>query len=205
MAFPQKGTGNVSTRPSAVNIGAILSFNSTEVAIQAAVDDVNSNATILSGTKLNISMLDTKLSTGFLGIIASTDPTLTSMQFPYFVRLGYWSETSGLHTEEASIHSNCSEGLNVIWPDVFTAALNLLPYPIPFNFIPFGHGKTNPSNSDFLHMVTIGLRCCGGGPRKDSGFFTVIYRASCCGTYQEVEIIHSNDVFCDRNVLLALI
>ncbi|XP_027918723.1 glutamate receptor 3.6-like isoform X2 [Vigna unguiculata] len=128
--FPSKGTGNVSTRPSAINIGAILSFNSTvgrvaKVAIQAAVDDVNSNATILSGTKLNISMLDTKLSTGFLGIIASlrlmtsetvaiigpqysvmahvishianemqvpllsfaaTDPTLTSMQFPYFVR-----------------------------------------------------------------------------------------------------------------------
>ncbi|TKY58395.1 Glutamate receptor 3.3 [Spatholobus suberectus] len=77
--FPSKGTSNVSTRPrpSAVNIGAILSFNSTigrvaKVAIQAAVHDINSNATILKGTKLNISMLDTKLSTGFLGIIACT-------------------------------------------------------------------------------------------------------------------------------------
>ncbi|XP_047170891.1 glutamate receptor 3.6-like [Vigna umbellata] len=129
-AFLSKGTANVSTKPSAVNIGAILSFDSivgrvAKVAMQAAVDDVNSNATILNGTKLNISMFDTKLSTGFLGIIASlrlmasdtvaiigpqysvmahvishianemqvpllsfaaTDPTLTSMQFPYFVR-----------------------------------------------------------------------------------------------------------------------
>ncbi|XP_014507976.1 glutamate receptor 3.6 [Vigna radiata var. radiata] len=129
-AFPSKGTAIVSTRSSAVNIGAILSFDSivgrvAKVAMQAAVDDVNSNPTILNGTKLNISMFDTKLSTGFLGIIASlrlmasdtvaiigpqysvmahvishianemqvpllsfaaTDPTLTSMQFPYFVR-----------------------------------------------------------------------------------------------------------------------
>ncbi|KAK7346273.1 hypothetical protein VNO80_20788 [Phaseolus coccineus] len=128
--FPSKGISSVSTRPRAVNIGAILSFNSTigrvaKVAIQAAVDDINSNATILNGTKLKISMLDTKLSAGFLGIIdsfllmeretvaiigpqysvmahvishianemqvpllsfAATDPTLTSLQFPYFVR-----------------------------------------------------------------------------------------------------------------------
>ncbi|XP_029129834.1 glutamate receptor 3.6 isoform X2 [Cajanus cajan] len=128
--FSSKGSSNVSTRPSSVNIGAILSFNSTigrvaKVAIQAAVDDINSDAMILNGTKLNISILDTKLSTGFLGIMASlrlmendtvaiigpqfsvmahvishianeiqvpllsfaaTDPTLTSLQFPYFVR-----------------------------------------------------------------------------------------------------------------------
>jgi len=41
--------------------------------------------------------------------------------------------------------------------DVFTAALNLLPYPVPFKFIPFGDGKTNPLNSDLLHMITIGV------------------------------------------------
>lgn len=75
--FPSKGISNVSTRPSTVNIGALMSFNSTvgrvaKVAIEAAVDDINSNATILNGTKLNISMLDTKLSTGFLGIIDCT-------------------------------------------------------------------------------------------------------------------------------------
>ncbi|RYR78988.1 hypothetical protein Ahy_A01g003846 [Arachis hypogaea] len=123
--FTSKGTisnNNVPTRPITINIGAILSFNSTigrvaKVAIQAAVDDINSNATILNGTKLNISMQDTKFSTLLLmekdtaAIIgpqysvmahvishianemqvpllsfAATDPTLTSLQFPYFVR-----------------------------------------------------------------------------------------------------------------------
>ena len=86
--FPSKGISSVSTRPRAVNIGAILSFNSTigrvaKVAIQAAVDDINSNATILNGTKLKISMLDTKLSAGFLGIIDCTSLSDTS-QFSIF-------------------------------------------------------------------------------------------------------------------------
>ncbi|WVZ22364.1 hypothetical protein V8G54_000908 [Vigna mungo] len=129
-AFPSKGISSISTRPRTVNVGALMSFNSTvgrvaKVAIQAAVDDVNSDATILNGTELKILMLDTKLSTGFLGIVdslrlmendtvaiigpqfsvmahvishianemqvpllsfAATDPTLTSLQFPYFVR-----------------------------------------------------------------------------------------------------------------------
>ncbi|XP_059440455.1 glutamate receptor 3.6-like [Corylus avellana] len=124
------GTGANSTRPDVVNIGAILSFNSSigkvaKLAIEAAVDDVNSSPLILNGTKLKISMQDTKLSSGFLGIVealrfmendtvaiigpqhsvmahvishianelqvpllsfAATDPTLNSLQFPYFVR-----------------------------------------------------------------------------------------------------------------------
>lgn len=54
---------NDSTRPRTVNIGAMLTFNSTigkvaKVAIQAAVDDVNSSSDVLQGTKLNISMQD---------------------------------------------------------------------------------------------------------------------------------------------------
>ncbi|XP_028776703.1 glutamate receptor 3.6-like [Neltuma alba] len=124
------GLSGVPARPSSVNVGAILSFNSTvgkvaKVAIDAAKDDINSNPSVLNGTKLNISFQDTKFSTGFLGIIdslllmendtvaiigpqysvmahvishianelqvpllsfAATDPTLTSLQFPYFVR-----------------------------------------------------------------------------------------------------------------------
>ncbi|KAF7809580.1 glutamate receptor 3.6-like [Senna tora] len=129
--FSPNGLSDVSsTRPSSVNIGAILSFNSTigrvaKVAIEAAVDDINSNQTILNGTHLNISVQDTKVSTGFLGIIeslllmekdtvaiigpqysvmahvishianelqvpllsfAATDPTLSSLQFPFFLR-----------------------------------------------------------------------------------------------------------------------
>ncbi|XP_020216758.1 glutamate receptor 3.3-like [Cajanus cajan] len=40
--------------------------------------------------------------------------------------------------------------------DVFTAALNLLPYPVPYKFVPFGDGKTNPLNTKLLNKITIG-------------------------------------------------
>lgn len=38
--------------------------------------------------------------------------------------------------------------------DVFTAALELLPYPVPYKFVPFGDGKTNPLNSELLEKMT---------------------------------------------------
>lgn len=64
---------NTSTRPRSLNIGAIFSFNSTigkvaKVAIQAAVDDVNSSSDVLKGTNLNISMQDSSQNE-FLGIV----------------------------------------------------------------------------------------------------------------------------------------
>ena len=64
---------NASTRPKIVNIGAILSFNSTigkvaKIAIQAAMNDVNASPEVLHGTKLNISMRDSVRS-GFLGVV----------------------------------------------------------------------------------------------------------------------------------------
>ncbi|OMO50006.1 Ionotropic glutamate receptor [Corchorus capsularis] len=128
--FPIIGVNtNVSARPEVVNIGAIFSFQSVigkaaKVAIEAAIEDVNSNPDILQGTKLNIQMKDTKYS-GFLGIVeallfmerdtaaiigpqssvtahvishivnvlrvpllsfSSTDPTLSPIQFPFFIR-----------------------------------------------------------------------------------------------------------------------
>ena len=54
------GSGS-STRPDVVNIGTILSFNSSigkvaKVAIEAAMDDVNSNPVVLNGTKLKVTM-----------------------------------------------------------------------------------------------------------------------------------------------------
>lgn len=69
--FPSNGIST--TRPDFVNIGAILSFNSTigkvaKVAIEAAVEDVNSNSSILNGTELRLAMQDTKYS-DFLGIV----------------------------------------------------------------------------------------------------------------------------------------
>ncbi|CAK7355574.1 unnamed protein product [Dovyalis caffra] len=122
-------TVNDTARPKVVNIGALLNFNTTvgkvaKVAIEAAVEDVNTNKTILGETKLNLTMQDTKNS-GFLGMLealslmdgetvaiigpqtsatahvvshiadeiqvpllsfGATDPTLSSLQYPFFVR-----------------------------------------------------------------------------------------------------------------------
>ncbi|KAI5319909.1 hypothetical protein L3X38_039617 [Prunus dulcis] len=40
--------------------------------------------------------------------------------------------------------------------EVFLAALNELPYAVPFKFVPFGDGKKNPENHELLHMIQIG-------------------------------------------------
>lgn len=79
-AFPFGHGKNVSSssRPAVVNIGAIFIFNSTigrvaKIAIEEAVKDVNSNSSILPGTKLEVKMQNSNCS-GFLGMI---DGTLT--------------------------------------------------------------------------------------------------------------------------------
>lgn len=123
------GVTNISTRPDVVNVGAILSYKSiigkvAKVAIEAAVEDVNSDSTVLAGTKIELTMQDSNYS-GFLGIVealkfmekdtvaiigpqqsvtahvishianelqvpllsySATDHTLSSLQFPFFVR-----------------------------------------------------------------------------------------------------------------------
>ncbi|KAL5557698.1 hypothetical protein UlMin_033909 [Ulmus minor] len=127
--FPFVHGKNVSSRPAVVNIGAMFTFDSTigrvaKIAIEEAVKDVNSNSSILQGTKIVVKMKDTNCS-GFIGMIealqvmekdciaiigpqssvvahiishvanelqvpllsfAATDPTLSSLQFPFFVR-----------------------------------------------------------------------------------------------------------------------
>ncbi|GMP54157.1 hypothetical protein CsSME_00019410 [Camellia sinensis var. sinensis] len=69
-------TGNASassSKLSVVNIRALYTFNSvigrsTKPAIEVAVDDVNSDSTVLAGMKLNLILHDTNCS-GFLGIM----------------------------------------------------------------------------------------------------------------------------------------
>ncbi|XP_058220528.1 glutamate receptor 3.3 [Rhododendron vialii] len=122
-------SANVSSRPAVVNVGAIFSFNSTigrvaKIAIEEAVKDVNSNSSVLPGTKIVVQMQNSNCS-GFLGLVgamqlmeadnvavigpqssgvarmvlnlanelqvpflsfAATDPSLSSLQFPFFVR-----------------------------------------------------------------------------------------------------------------------
>ncbi|KAL6549153.1 hypothetical protein OROHE_008998 [Orobanche hederae] len=118
-----------SSRPGVVNVGAIFTLDSTigrvaKIAIEEAVKDVNSDSSVLRGTKLHLDIRNTNCS-GFLGLVealrymetgvvavigpqssvvahtilnvanelqtpflsfAATDPTLSSLQFPYFIR-----------------------------------------------------------------------------------------------------------------------
>lgn len=41
--------------------------------------------------------------------------------------------------------------------DVFVAAVNLLPYAVPYQFIPFGNGHENPSYTDLVNQITAGV------------------------------------------------
>lgn len=41
--------------------------------------------------------------------------------------------------------------------DVFTAAVNLLPYAVPYRFVPFGDGHKNPSYTDLVRLITTGV------------------------------------------------
>ncbi|KAK9756640.1 hypothetical protein RND81_01G111500 [Saponaria officinalis] len=123
------GARTSASRPAVVHVGALFTFNSTigkvaKIAIQEAVNDVNSNPSILQGTMLNLEMRDS-ICNGFSGFIqsmqfmekevvavigpqssvvahmvgtvvselqipllsfAATDPTLTPLEYPYFVR-----------------------------------------------------------------------------------------------------------------------
>ncbi|KAL3022464.1 hypothetical protein AAZX31_04G015400 [Glycine max] len=105
-----------SSRPAFVHIGAIFSMDSVlgkvaKITLEEAVKDVNADKTILHGTQLVLSMQNSNHS-GFVGMVqgpqssvtahiishvanelrvplvsfAATDPTLSSLQFPFFVR-----------------------------------------------------------------------------------------------------------------------
>ncbi|XP_022860187.1 glutamate receptor 3.3-like, partial [Olea europaea var. sylvestris] len=41
--------------------------------------------------------------------------------------------------------------------DVFTTAVNLLPYAVPYQFIPYGNGHENPSYTELVKSITTGL------------------------------------------------
>ncbi|KAB2623634.1 glutamate receptor 3.6-like [Pyrus ussuriensis x Pyrus communis] len=109
---------NVTARPDVVNIGAMFTFDSVngkiaKLAINLAVEDVNSNPEVLKGTKLTLKMktpnpfmendtvaiigpqysatahvishIADELKVPLLSF-AATDPTLSPIQFPFFVR-----------------------------------------------------------------------------------------------------------------------
>ncbi|KAI7738381.1 hypothetical protein M8C21_008444, partial [Ambrosia artemisiifolia] len=122
-------TTALSKRPDVISIASILTFDSiigkvAKIALEAAIEDVNSHPTVLNGTKLKLTLHDSKYN-GFLSMMAAlqvmetdavaligpqssvlahvishvanelkvpllsftaTDPTLSSLQYPFFVR-----------------------------------------------------------------------------------------------------------------------
>ncbi|XP_042012722.1 glutamate receptor 3.3-like [Salvia splendens] len=50
--------------------------------------------------------------------------------------------------------TNNSKGFCI---DVFTAAVNLLPYAIPYQFVPYGNGLENPSYNELVKLITTGF------------------------------------------------
>lgn len=43
--------------------------------------------------------------------------------------------------------------------DVFVAAVNLLPYAVPYKFVSIGDGRENPNYNEFVRMITTGVSC----------------------------------------------
>ncbi|KAL1540608.1 glutamate receptor 3.3-like [Salvia divinorum] len=50
--------------------------------------------------------------------------------------------------------TNNSKGFCI---DVFTAAVNLLPYAVPYQFVPYGNGLENPSYNELVKLITTGF------------------------------------------------
>ncbi|KAJ0624280.1 putative periplasmic binding protein-like I [Helianthus annuus] len=55
--------------------------------------------------------------------------------------------------KEVGIHVNGSNEIHGFCIDVFLAALKLIPYPVPYEFVKFGDGHTNPSYTELVNKV----------------------------------------------------
>ena len=82
IAPAEKRGSLVSLYQLAITIGFLLAYLLNWLVLKEA--DVNSNSAVLKGTMLNISMQDTKVSTGFLGIIGCKSLSKLS-RFFYFL------------------------------------------------------------------------------------------------------------------------
>ncbi|KAM7519377.1 hypothetical protein LguiB_018339 [Lonicera macranthoides] len=86
MAMSRIGNSTISSsssRPSVVNVGALFSMNSVigrsvKPALAAAIEDVNSDSSVLGGTQLNLISYDTNC-TGFLGVMEGNSVGMMSL------------------------------------------------------------------------------------------------------------------------------
>jgi ionotropic glutamate receptor len=87
--FSNGDSTNVSTRPDTVSVGAMLSLNSivgrvAEVAIRAAVEDVNSDPSVLAGTEMRLQLQNSNYS-GFLGIVEGKFTVFELLSLMYYI------------------------------------------------------------------------------------------------------------------------
>ena len=119
---------NISTRPSVVKVGAILAYKSTigkvaKVAIEAAIEDVNSDPTVLAGTKIQLTMHDSHYN-GFLGIVESKSFVYNPCLFvhlSYSLKVGFLESPIDwgfffflIYDYSFTVHGERHSGLN--WP-----------------------------------------------------------------------------------------
>ncbi|KAG7628123.1 Periplasmic binding protein-like I [Arabidopsis thaliana x Arabidopsis arenosa] len=72
--------------------------------------------------------------------------------------IGYWHLRSGVPNRSEEVVSVKSNGMiSGFCVDVFIAALNLLPYAVPFELLAFGSGHDNPSNSELVRLIRTGV------------------------------------------------
>ncbi|KAL8120806.1 hypothetical protein AgCh_017839 [Apium graveolens] len=89
---------DVIKRPQIVNIGSIFTLNSVigkvaKVAVQAAIEDVNSSPLILHGTKLKLTMHDSN-SSGFLAITDGKLYPYTTLSHPVVASVPFFIRTT---------------------------------------------------------------------------------------------------------------
>ncbi|KAI5315263.1 hypothetical protein L3X38_044439 [Prunus dulcis] len=98
-----------------------------------------------------------------------------------YQRIGYWSKYSGISVVPPETSSNrstlkqqltqcckpwrdnsqASNGTDIVEGyciDIFLAAIKLLPYAVPYEFVLFGDGLKNPSYYEFVNMIASGIR-----------------------------------------------
>lgn len=81
-------------KPSAVKVGAVFTFDSVigrgaKIAMEMAVEDINSDPKILNGTQLEVIMEDTSCSV-FMGLIKGLSLSPVSMYICSFLLFIWW-------------------------------------------------------------------------------------------------------------------
>ncbi|KAM1358572.1 hypothetical protein ACFX13_046408 [Malus domestica] len=171
MAGTENAT-HLSARPSSLNIGALFTFNSVigraaKPAILAAIDDVNSDQSILRGTNLTLILHDTNCS-GFLGTVEdsplaidissailklSKSGTLQKIHEKWFCKMGCRSDKNLDSDESNQLHlmsfwvDSQHWGLYLLCGAFTLAALVIFPLRVIHQFVRYKKQRANNLSS----------------------------------------------------------